>query len=30
MFSGHVTARIAVMHFPDIARDMLFQNRDVS
>ena len=30
MFSGHVAARIAVMHVPDIAADVLLQNHDVS
>jgi hypothetical protein len=30
MFSGHVTAGIAIMHVPDVTSDMLLQNHDVA
>jgi hypothetical protein len=30
VFSGNVTAGIAVMHVPDVASDMLLQNHDVA
>ncbi len=30
MLSGYVTARIAIVHIPDITGDVLLQNHDVS
>jgi hypothetical protein len=30
MFSGYVTAGIAVMHVPNVAIDVMLQNHDVA